>query len=107
MQRPDKKFSFTWRGKNFVLDINPDGKLKELGDELHRLTNIKPDTMRLIVPTNKGSKLFYPFSDDHSQLPLEAANIREVCSSHLNFYFLHFNFKLEYFFIFRKIGCRI
>lgn len=78
MQHPEKQFSVTWRGKKFNFGMNHGANLKELGDKLQTLTNVKPDTLRLIVPTNKGSKLLYPFSDEHSYLPLEAASTLEV-----------------------------
>lgn len=73
----NKKFSVTWRGKKFILDMEIARNLKELGDALQRLTNVKPDSMRLIVPTNKASRLFYPFSEGHSYLDLELAHISE------------------------------
>ncbi|XP_044466233.1 uncharacterized protein LOC123196320 isoform X2 [Mangifera indica] len=68
------KISVIWRGNKYVVEMNSDACLKELGNELHKLTDVKADTMKLIVPQNKGSKLMSPFSDDHSRLSL-----REVC----------------------------
>ncbi|KAL3502654.1 hypothetical protein ACH5RR_037103 [Cinchona calisaya] len=77
MQTPEKQLSVTWRGKKFLLDMKQGANLKELGDKLQQLTNVRVDTLRLIIPTNKGSKMLYPFSDEHSYLPLEAASILE------------------------------
>jgi hypothetical protein len=55
--------SVTWRGKKFVVDMNPDATVKDLGEELQKLTDIKEDTMKLIVPqiAGKTSKLLAPF----------------------------------------------
>ncbi|KAF2284852.1 hypothetical protein GH714_031248 [Hevea brasiliensis] len=60
--------------------MNPDASLKDLGDELLKLTDVKPDTMRLIVPqiSSKGSKLLSPFSKEHSQLNLHKAYVIEL-----------------------------
>ncbi|XP_019162661.1 PREDICTED: uncharacterized protein LOC109159096 isoform X3 [Ipomoea nil] len=68
-------FSVTWRGKKFTLEMEPGTTLKALGDELRKLTNVEDDTMRLIVPINKSSKLIYPFSKEHSYLKLDEASI--------------------------------
>lgn len=78
MEQLNRKFSVTWRGKSFIIDMEIAQNLKELGDALQRLTNVKPDSMRLIVATNKASQLFYPFSEGHSYLALESAHISEV-----------------------------
>nr|XP_027064562.1 uncharacterized protein LOC113690741 isoform X2 [Coffea arabica] len=77
MQPPEKQLSVTWRGKKFILEMKHGANLKELGDKLQQLTNVKVGTLRLIVPTNKGSKMLYPFSDEHSYLSLEAASAIE------------------------------
>ncbi|XP_033513106.1 uncharacterized protein [Nicotiana tomentosiformis] len=69
--------SVIWRGKKFTLEMDPTATLKSLGDELLNLTNVRDDTLRLIVPTNKSSRLLYPFSEEHSCLKLEAASILE------------------------------
>lgn len=78
MQPPEKQLSVTWRGNKFILEMEHGANLKELGDKLQQLTNVRVDTLRLIVPTNEGSKMLYPFSDEHSYLPLEAASAIEV-----------------------------
>lgn len=72
------QLSVIWRGKKFCLEMDPTATLKSLGDELLNLTNVRDDTMRLIVPTNNSSRLLYPFSEEHSCLKLEAASILEV-----------------------------
>lgn len=77
MQPPEKQLSVTWRGKKFTLEMKHGANLKDLGDQLQQLTSVKVDTLRLIVPTNKGSKMLYPFSDEHSYLPVEAASAIE------------------------------
>lgn len=77
-QHSEKQLSVTWRGKTFVLQMDQSAKLKDLGERLQKLTNVKVDTLRLIVPANKGSKLLYPFSDEHSNLPLDVASTLEV-----------------------------
>ncbi|KAF5741398.1 hypothetical protein HS088_TW10G00395 [Tripterygium wilfordii] len=75
-------FSVLWRGNKYVVDINSDASLKDLGDELQRLTAVKTDTLRLIIPQKsiKSSKLFYPFSEEHSSLILHEASITEGTS---------------------------
>ena len=76
------KVTVIWRGNKFIVGMNTDASVKDLGDELQKLTDIKADTMRLIVPrfSNKSSKLLFPFSDEHSQLSLQEASIMEVSS---------------------------
>lgn len=76
-QQETCRLSVLWRGTKFSLDMDPSATLKSLGDELLNLTNVREDTMRLIVPTNKSSRLLYPFSEEHSYLKLEAASILE------------------------------
>ncbi|KAJ6973352.1 hypothetical protein NC653_033630 [Populus alba x Populus x berolinensis] len=73
------KVTVIWRGNKFIVGMNTDASVKDLGDELQKLTDIKADTMRLIVPrfSNKSSKLLFPFSDEHSQLSLQEASIME------------------------------
>lgn len=71
------QFSIIWRGKKFVLEMSPIATVKDLGCELQTQTNVKTDTMRLIVPVNKTSRLLYPFSDEHSHLSLEELSILE------------------------------
>ncbi|XP_024181381.1 uncharacterized protein LOC112187008 isoform X2 [Rosa chinensis] len=68
-----------WRGNKITVEIDPDATLKELGQELQRLTNVKADTMRLIVPQlpNKTSRLLSPFSDEHERLSLQETSILE------------------------------
>jgi hypothetical protein len=64
--------------------------VKDFGQLLQDLTNVKPETLKLIVPqsANKGSKLITPFSDSHSSLILKEAAIDEVrcsaCTVHTN-----------------------
>lgn len=77
-QQETCRLSVLWRGTKFSLDMDPSATLKSLGDELLNLTNVREDTMRLIVPINKSSRLLYPFSEEHSYLKLEAASILEV-----------------------------
>jgi 4-diphosphocytidyl-2C-methyl-D-erythritol kinase len=74
--------SVTWRGKKFVVDMNLDATVKDLGEELQKLTDIKEDTMKLIVPqiAGKTSKLLAPFSTEHALLSLRETSITEVRS---------------------------
>ncbi|CAO2812811.1 unnamed protein product [Amaranthus hypochondriacus] len=68
-----------WRGKKIVLEVNSEASLKELGEELQTLTDVQAHTIRLIVPqsTTKSSRLFTPFSDEHSTLKLQDTGIEE------------------------------
>ncbi|KAL2938756.1 hypothetical protein RDABS01_022205 [Bienertia sinuspersici] len=68
-----------WKGKKFVLEINPEASLKELGEKLLTLTEVKADTIRLIIPqpSTKSSRLLMPFSDGHSSIRLQDAGILE------------------------------
>lgn len=67
-----------WRGNKYVVQMNSDASVKAFGQEMQRLTDVKEDTMRFIVPLNKGSKLLSPFSDEHSSLSLQDASLTEV-----------------------------
>jgi hypothetical protein len=53
--------------------------VKEFGQLLHDLTNVKPETLKLIVPqsASKGSKMITPFSESHSSITLKEAAIDE------------------------------
>ncbi|KAI3465599.1 hypothetical protein Pfo_022262 [Paulownia fortunei] len=64
-----------WRGQKFVVEMNRSATLKELGEKLQELTNVKADTLRLLVPMEKSSKLLYPFSDEHSCLSLDSTSV--------------------------------
>ncbi|PPD99425.1 hypothetical protein GOBAR_DD03542 [Gossypium barbadense] len=66
-----------WRGNKYMVEMDSGANLKELGDELQKLTDVKPDTMRLIVPqlSGKGSRMLHPFSDEHSCLSLQEASV--------------------------------
>ncbi|KAH9612632.1 hypothetical protein KSS87_014600 [Heliosperma pusillum] len=66
-----------WRGKKFVLELSSQAPVLELGQELQKLTDVKADTLRLIVPQSSGksSKLLMPFSDEHSSISLQDAGI--------------------------------
>lgn len=74
--------SITWRGKKFIVDMNSDATVKDLGQELQKLTGIKEDTMKLIVPQIAGrtSKLLAPFSTEHALLSLRETSLTEVLS---------------------------
>ncbi|GMI69119.1 Wss1/SPRTN type repair protease B [Hibiscus trionum] len=66
-----------WRGNKYMVEMDSGANLKELGDKLQKLTDVKADTMRLIVPqlSGKGSRMLHPFSDEHSCLSLQEASI--------------------------------
>ncbi|WVY95173.1 hypothetical protein V8G54_034261, partial [Vigna mungo] len=72
--------SVTWRGKKFVVEMNIGANVKDLGQELQKLTNINEDTMRFIIPqiSGRASKLLAPFSAEHAVLSLQEASITEV-----------------------------
>ena len=74
------RISVTWRGRQLDVVEDPSCTVKEFGQLLQDLTSVKPETLKLIVPqsTNKGSKLITPFSDPHSRLTLNEADISEV-----------------------------
>ena len=76
------EISVTWRGKKFVVKMNSGATVKDLGQELQKLTNIQEDTMRLILPpiSGKTSKLLAPFSAEHAHLSLQDTSITEVLS---------------------------
>ena len=69
-----------WRGKKYALRMSPSATLKELRHELQKLTNVRADTMRFIVPSapNKTSALLTPFSEEHERLSLQETSIAEV-----------------------------
>uniref|UniRef100_A0ACD5Y994 Uncharacterized protein n=1 Tax=Avena sativa TaxID=4498 RepID=A0ACD5Y994_AVESA len=71
------RISVTWRGRQLDVDADPSCTVKEFGQLLQDLTNVKPETLKLIVPQsgNKGSKLIMPFSGTHSSLTLKEAAI--------------------------------
>ncbi|XP_031380035.1 uncharacterized protein LOC116195184 [Punica granatum] len=81
MQDPESilKFSVLWRGKKFIVEMNSGASLQNFGYELQKLTDIKSDTMRLIVPqfSSKSSKLLYPFSDEHSSINVQGISMDE------------------------------
>ncbi|KAJ4976590.1 hypothetical protein NE237_001696 [Protea cynaroides] len=68
-----------WRGKKLNLEMEPGRTLKEFGHKLQKLTNVKADTMRLLVPRSmdEDSKMLTPFSEEHSSLSLQEASILE------------------------------
>ena len=74
------RISVTWRGRQLDVDADPSCTVKEFGQLLQDLTNVKPETLKLIVPqsANKGSKLISPFLDPHSSLTLKEAAVGEV-----------------------------
>ncbi|KAK1316086.1 hypothetical protein QJS10_CPA05g00971 [Acorus calamus] len=68
-----------WRGKKLNVGINTNSNVKDLGEKLHKLTGVQPDTMRLFVPNsvNKSTKLITPFSIEHLGLSIQQAGILE------------------------------
>jgi len=79
-QRERMNVLIIWRGKHLNVEVDQTCTIHELGDKLQKLTNVKSDTMRLLVPQsrNKGSRLVSPFSDEHANLSLIEASILEV-----------------------------
>lgn len=74
------KVSVIWRGKQLNVEIGQSCNVKEFGQILQDLTNVKPDTLKLLVPQSekKSSKLVAPFSDVNSSLSLQDAGIIQV-----------------------------
>lgn len=72
--------SVMWKGNKYTVEIDSEAYLKDLGYELRKLTGVMAETLRLIVPrlNEKGSRLLFPFSDEHSSLSLKEASIIEV-----------------------------
>ncbi|KAI0519523.1 hypothetical protein KFK09_006972 [Dendrobium nobile] len=66
-----------WRGAKFNVEVNTRWTLGELGKKLVELTNVRPDTLKLLVPqTNtKGSRLLAPFSADNSSVEIQETGI--------------------------------
>ncbi|XP_038901675.1 uncharacterized protein LOC120088443 [Benincasa hispida] len=66
-----------WRGTKYMVEISSDSTLRDLGQKLLKLTEVKVDTMRLIVPqfSSKSSKMLYPFSDEDGYLDLQKFSI--------------------------------
>ncbi|KAA0054508.1 hypothetical protein IC582_026401 [Cucumis melo] len=66
-----------WRGTKYMVEISSDSTLRDLGQELLKITEVKADTMRLIVPqfSSKSSKMLYPFSDEDGCLALQKFSI--------------------------------
>ncbi|CAN8232619.1 unnamed protein product, partial [Cochlearia groenlandica] len=69
--------SVIWKGNEYEVEMGSESDLKELGFELRKITGVKPETLRLIVPrlNQKGSILILPFSDQHSSLSLRESYI--------------------------------
>ncbi|KAL6561438.1 hypothetical protein OROMI_017039 [Orobanche minor] len=68
----EKSCLVVWRGREIIVEMNQGATLKELGEKLQELTSVKADTLRLLVPMENSSKMFYPFSDEHSSLRLDS-----------------------------------
>lgn len=66
-----------WRGTKLNVEVNTRWTVGELGKKLVELTNVKRDTLKLLVPqTNtKGSRLLAPFSDENSSLEIQETGI--------------------------------
>lgn len=80
-QQQDKNdISVTWRGKRFTVPMTSRATLKEFGDSLQKLTDVRADTLRLIVRSNQSSKMLYPFSDEYSSLTLQETPLFQVKS---------------------------
>ncbi|KAK6142415.1 hypothetical protein DH2020_022763 [Rehmannia glutinosa] len=80
-QRQEHSCLVVWRGQKFVVEMNRSATFKELGEKLQELTNVKADTLRLLVPMEKSSKLLYPFSDEHSCLSLDSTLVLKCDAS--------------------------
>lgn len=70
----------SWRGTKYMVEISSDSTLRDLGQKLLKLTEVKSDTMRLIIPqfSGKSSKMLHPFSDEDGYLDLQKISIFKV-----------------------------
>lgn len=66
-----------WRATKLNVEVNSGWTVGELGKKLLQLTNVKNDTLKLLVPqlNGKGSRLLAPFSDDNSGLGIQETGI--------------------------------
>ncbi|KAL3615300.1 hypothetical protein CASFOL_040961 [Castilleja foliolosa] len=64
-----------WRGQKIIIEMNQNATFKELGEKLQELTDVKADTLRLLVPVENSSKMVYPFSDEQSSVRLDSTLI--------------------------------
>lgn len=73
------KISIIWRGKTLELVEKAGSTIGELGIKLKELTNVVPDTMRLLLPRSRRSApaSLLPFSDTHSKMSLAETGIAE------------------------------
>lgn len=73
------KISIIWRGKTLELVEKAGSTIGELGIKLKELTDVAPDTMRLLLPRSRRSApvSLLPFSDAHSKLSLAETGIAE------------------------------
>lgn len=73
------KFHVVWRDKTLKLTVKAGSTVGELGLKLKELTNVAPDTMRLLVPQSKhsGAVSLVPFSDNHGNVRLAETGITE------------------------------
>ncbi|PKA51352.1 hypothetical protein AXF42_Ash002717 [Apostasia shenzhenica] len=82
MEETVKNVEFLWRSMKLNVEVNLRWTIKELGEILLQLTDVKPDTLKLLVPQakGKGSKLIAPFSDDYSSLDMQETGILKLKS---------------------------
>ncbi|GFP96132.1 ubiquitin and wlm domain-containing metalloprotease spcc1442.07c [Phtheirospermum japonicum] len=64
-----------WTGQKIIVEMSQNATFKELGEKLQEFTNVKADTLRLLVPIENSSKMLYPFSNEHSSLRLDSTLI--------------------------------
>lgn len=66
-----------WRGTKLNVVANTRWTVGELGKKLVEVTNVKPNTLKLLVPhvNTKGSRLLSPFSEDNSNLEIQEIGI--------------------------------
>ncbi|KAG0466825.1 hypothetical protein HPP92_018405 [Vanilla planifolia] len=70
MEEGTRSIEVVWRAKKLIVEVDSRWKIEELGKKLVQLTNVNPDTLKLLVPqaSGKGSRLLAPFSEDNSML---------------------------------------
>ncbi|CAA0837093.1 Unknown protein [Striga hermonthica] len=74
-QQQVNSFVVVWRGQKIILEMNSSATFKDFGEKLQELTNVKADTLRLLVPIDNTSKMVHPFTKEHSSLRLDSISL--------------------------------
>ncbi|GER48234.1 ubiquitin and WLM domain-containing protein, partial [Striga asiatica] len=74
-QQQVNSFAVVWRGQKITLEMNPSATFNDFGEKLQELTNVKADTLRLLVPIDITSKMIHPFTKEHSSVRLDSISL--------------------------------